>query len=101
MSSPSRRTSPASFAPDTDSCIRFKMRRKVDLPQPEGPMRAVTEAGGTNNETSSRTAAPGSITASSTAMGFLYSSDPDDGLVERLAALGPEEAGVAEVEDPT
>ena len=55
MSSPSRRTSPASLAPGTDSCIRFKMRRNVDLPHPEGPIRAVTDAGGTDSETSSRT----------------------------------------------
>ena len=28
--------------PGTSSCIRLSRRRKVDLPQPEGPMRAVT-----------------------------------------------------------
>ena len=28
---------------DTRSCIRFKDFRKVDLPQPEGPIRAVMD----------------------------------------------------------
>src|ERR1700728_212768 len=138
MSSPSRRTSPAIFAPSTDSCIRFKMRRKVDLPQPEGRMRAVTEAGGTDNETSSSTwvspnhaetstassrevsgrasgptdelrgsgdparlpLVPGWTTAWSVPAMPLCPSDPDDRLVERLTALGPEEPGAAVVEDP-
>jgi hypothetical protein len=27
------------------SCIRFSVRRSVDLPQPDGPMKAVTERG--------------------------------------------------------
>ena len=58
MSSPLRRTSPASCAPGTDSCIRFKIRRKVDLPQPDGPMRAVTVAAGIDSDTSSRTWVP-------------------------------------------
>ena len=26
----------------TSSCIRFRMRRNVDLPQPDGPISAVT-----------------------------------------------------------
>ncbi len=29
-------------APGTTSCMRFRQRTKVDLPQPEGPMTAVT-----------------------------------------------------------
>ncbi len=27
------------------SCMRFSVRRKVDLPQPDGPMNAVTVRG--------------------------------------------------------
>ena len=38
-------SSPASEAPGTSSCIRLRMRRNVDLPQPDGPMSAVTCAG--------------------------------------------------------
>ena len=34
---------PSTRAPGITSCIRFSERRNVDLPQPEGPMRAVTE----------------------------------------------------------
>ena len=37
MSSPSSMTSPASAADGTSSCIRLRMRRNVDLPQPDGP----------------------------------------------------------------
>ena len=29
-------------APGMNSCIRFSVRKKVDLPQPEGPIKAVT-----------------------------------------------------------
>ena len=28
------------------SCIRLRVRRTVDLPQPDGPMKAVTARGG-------------------------------------------------------
>src|SRR5689334_12504744 len=42
MSCPSSSTSPVTRAPGTTSCIRLSARRKVDLPQPDGPMRAVT-----------------------------------------------------------
>src|SRR3984893_7834025 len=38
---PSSSTSPLARVPGTRSCIRLKMRRKVVLPQPEGPMSAV------------------------------------------------------------
>jgi hypothetical protein len=34
-------TLPSTRAPGSTSCIRFSERRKVDLPQPEGPIRAV------------------------------------------------------------
>ncbi len=42
MSAPSSVTVPSARAPGTTSCIRFKQRTKVDLPQPDGPMIAVT-----------------------------------------------------------
>jgi hypothetical protein len=35
------------------SCIRLSVRSTVDLPQPEGPMKAVTERGSMVIETSS------------------------------------------------
>ena len=35
------------------SCIRFSVRRKVDLPQPDGPMKAVTDRASMVIETSS------------------------------------------------
>src|SRR5262245_15195920 len=38
----SRSTSPATRAPGTVSCIRFRQRKNVLLPQPDGPMMAVT-----------------------------------------------------------
>src|ERR1700736_55925 len=38
---PSRSTSPVARVPGTRSCIRLKTRRKVVLPQPEGPISAV------------------------------------------------------------
>ena len=40
--SPSSSTSPASCAPGTSSCMRLRIRRNVDLPQPDGPISAVT-----------------------------------------------------------
>src|ERR1700722_6432826 len=42
MSSPNSRISPSMRASGFSSCMRFKARRKVDLPQPLGPMMAVT-----------------------------------------------------------
>ena len=35
------------------SCIRFRVRSRVDLPQPDGPMKAVTDRGSTVIRTSS------------------------------------------------
>ena len=34
-------------APGITSCMRLSDRRKVDLPQPDGPMKAVTDLGST------------------------------------------------------
>src|SRR6185437_1586005 len=51
MSRPSKRTSPSTRAPGTVSCIRFMHRKRVDLPQPDGPMIAVTSPARTSNET--------------------------------------------------
>ena len=52
---PSSRTSPASAAPGTSSCIRLRMRRNVDLPQPDGPISAVTCPAGMSRLTRSST----------------------------------------------
>src|SRR4051794_28958016 len=55
MSSPSSSTRPARLAPGTSSCIRLRMRRNVDLPQPDGPIRAVTRPAGMTRSTCSST----------------------------------------------
>src|SRR5579863_1993377 len=39
---PSRRITPSSREWRTVSCMRSRVRKRVDLPQPDGPMRAVT-----------------------------------------------------------
>src|SRR6266567_2898560 len=54
MSWSSRRTRPETRAPGTTSCKRLSARRKVDLPHPDGPMRAVTCLGSTVMLTSAR-----------------------------------------------
>src|SRR5262249_44459290 len=46
MSSPSRRMLPLCRVPSIRSFMRLSRRRNVDLPQPEGPIRAVTERQG-------------------------------------------------------
>src|ERR1043166_6642066 len=43
MFSPSSRTCPETRAPGTVSCMRLRQRMNVDLPQPDGPMIAVTD----------------------------------------------------------
>ena len=53
MSSPSSRTLPSTRAPGITSCIRLRVRSTVDLPQPDGPMNAVTLRGSIVIETSS------------------------------------------------
>ena len=40
-------TLPSTRPPGITSCIRLRVRRNVDLPQPDGPMKAVTERGST------------------------------------------------------
>src|SRR3546814_1803638 len=42
MSSPSRRMLPSTRQFSITSFMRFRQRRKVDLPQPDGPISAVT-----------------------------------------------------------
>src|SRR5262249_25902812 len=42
-------------APLIISCIRFRIRRKVDLPQPDGPISAVTVPGSMARDTLSST----------------------------------------------
>src|ERR1017187_8587449 len=43
-------TWPDTTAPRTMSCIRFRERSSVVLPEPDGPIRAVTWLMGTSNE---------------------------------------------------
>src|SRR6476659_5558911 len=45
MSSPSSRTRPVIQPCSDNSCIRLRVRRKVDLPQPDGPISACTRLG--------------------------------------------------------
>src|ERR1700722_5925115 len=52
MSSPKSLISPSMRASGFNSCIRLSARRKVDLPQPLGPMMAVTALAVTSSETS-------------------------------------------------
>src|ERR1700677_156285 len=42
MSTPSNVIDPERDADGTSSCIRLRIRRKVDFPHPEGPISAVT-----------------------------------------------------------
>src|SRR5665648_80041 len=44
-STPSIATFPSTRAPGMTSCMRLSVRMKVDFPQPDGPMIAVTERG--------------------------------------------------------
>src|SRR5580658_8012825 len=55
MSIPSSSMTPARAADGTSSCMRLRVRRKVDLPQPDGPISAVTLNGSMSSETSART----------------------------------------------
>src|SRR5690242_7610983 len=69
MSCPSSMTWPPTRAPGTVSCIRFRQRTKVDLPQPDGPMIAVTDRSRRSTDTC-RTAwsAPKYASSSATAI---------------------------------
>ena len=51
MSSPSSSTAPSTRASGVTSCMRLSERSTVDLPQPEGPMKAVTLRGSTVSST--------------------------------------------------
>ena len=55
MSRPSMQTDPSTRVPGMMSFIRLSERRNVDLPQPDGPMRAVTWFGCILTVTSCRT----------------------------------------------
>ena len=52
MFSPSRQTSPRTLAPGIRSFMRLKQRRNVDLPLPDGPIKAMIERAWTVRETS-------------------------------------------------
>src|SRR5436309_2271982 len=54
MSWSSSVTVPVTRAPGMTSCMRFRLRRKVDLPQPDGPIMAVTCLGSIVMLTSAR-----------------------------------------------
>ncbi len=51
-SCPSISSEPITRAPVMVSFIRLMQRRKVDLPQPDGPIRAVTARAGMSRDTS-------------------------------------------------
>src|SRR3989442_15586126 len=53
MSSPLRRTLPSTLALGIVSCMRFRQRINVDLPQPDGPMIAETACSSKSNVMSS------------------------------------------------
>src|ERR1700704_319805 len=53
MFSPSRMTLPSARAPGSSSWRRLRQRTSVDLPDPEGPISAVTWLGSTDSEMSS------------------------------------------------
>src|SRR5881398_2415536 len=55
-SAPSSSTEPVTQPPSDSSCMRFRQRRKVLLPQPEGPITAVTVCAGNRRDTSFTTA---------------------------------------------
>src|SRR3954453_9939031 len=52
MFSPSNKTRPVIQPPSESSCIRLRVRRKVDLPQPDGPISACTRLASKPSETS-------------------------------------------------
>src|SRR5438132_11233539 len=54
MSSLSSSTSPVWRVPSMRSFMRLSARRNVDLPQPDGPIRATTERSGMSSEMSWR-----------------------------------------------
>src|SRR5438034_2206193 len=56
MSSPSSSTLPVIQPPSESSCIRFRQRRNVVLPHPDGPINAVTVCRGNMSDTSFTTA---------------------------------------------
>src|SRR2546422_8132765 len=56
MSAPSSSTRPVAQPPSDSSCMRFKHRRNVLLPHPDGPITAVTVCARTRRETSFTTA---------------------------------------------
>src|SRR5918999_1864970 len=51
MFCPASQTSPRTRAPGIVSCMRFRQRSRVDFPQPDGPMIAVTWRSCASSET--------------------------------------------------
>src|SRR5260370_26182273 len=56
MSAPSSNTEPVTQPSSESSCMRLRQRRKVVLPQPDGPITAVTVCAGNRIDTSLTTA---------------------------------------------
>src|SRR2546430_2810267 len=52
MSCPSNSTFPLTLAPVTSSCMRLRHRTRVDFPQPDGPIMAVTDLASAEKVTS-------------------------------------------------
>src|ERR1700742_1933220 len=86
MSRPPKRTSPSTRAPGAVSCMRLRQRSSVDLPQPDGPMIAVTCPGSTANDTSlTIRAAPKNASSDTAAIAALLGSTSTAGCVIAFA----------------
>src|SRR6185295_8666883 len=88
MSSLNSRISPVMRASGTSSCIRLRARRNVDLPQPLGPMIAVTARARTSSVMFFNTCLP----AKNTERSFTVRADragPVSASLSRGEILGP------------
>src|SRR6476661_4908543 len=79
MSLPSRVTFPVVRVPSIRSFIRFRHRRNVDLPQPDGPIRARTDFSRTVRSISNSACLVGyqKLTFSQTNLGLRRVKSPD------------------------
>src|SRR3954447_19042659 len=99
MSSPSSSTWPARLAPGTSSCIRLRIRRNVDLPQPEGPISAVTSPAAMVRSTSASTwwSPNHALTSSATsAAGLCAATAGRVSVMSSVAVIGYLSQGVGE-----
>src|SRR4051812_32251657 len=96
MSWSSSVTVPDTPAPGVTSCMRLSVRRKVDLPQPDGPIIAVTCLGSIEMVTSARACVdPYQAFSPSTSMRFA-TENPDSG---KPVSAGEEAGDECENED--